>query len=223
MPSTSPRSSVEADAVDAHGRCVAPTKRTLEIAHRRAACAHAAAPPDGRMAGPDRPCGTRQMARGRSASSAGSIAAQTAPRMGSACGSGSRTADRSGWADRPASGASCARLPDPSTAAPTAARACRDAAGAVDRLDRADLDDLAEIHDQHAVGDVVHDVEVVRDEEIGQLELGLQLLQQVEHLRLAPTCRAPTTASSRITRRGRSASARAMLTRWRWPPDSSCG
>ena len=31
------------------------------------------------------------------------------------------------------------------------------------------------------------------------------------------------TASSRITSRGRSASARAMLTRWRWPPDSSCG
>ena len=31
------------------------------------------------------------------------------------------------------------------------------------------------------------------------------------------------TASSRMTSRGRSASARAMLTRWRWPPDSSCG
>ena len=29
------------------------------------------------------------------------------------------------------------------------------------------------------------------------------------------------TASSRMTRRGRSASARAMFTRWRWPPDNS--
>ena len=43
---------------------------------------------------------------------------------------------------------------------------------AVDRLDRADLDDLAEIHHQHAVAEILHDVEVVADEEVGEAELG---------------------------------------------------
>ena len=53
-----------------------------------------------------------------------------------------------------------------------------------DRVDRAELDDPAEIHHQHPVADVAHDVEVVADEDIGQVELALQRAQQVEHLRL---------------------------------------
>src|SRR5580704_3587849 len=55
---------------------------------------------------------------------------------------------------------------------------------AVDRLDRPQLDDLAEIHHQHAVAEILHDVEVVADEEVGQAELGLEIDQHVQHLRL---------------------------------------
>ncbi len=34
------------------------------------------------------------------------------------------------------------------------------------------------------VGDVAHDAQVVRDEDVGQVELVLQLVEQVDHLRL---------------------------------------
>ena len=47
-----------------------------------------------------------------------------------------------------------------------------------------DLDGLAEVHHHHPVGDVADDVEVVRDEDVGEPELLLQVLQQVEDLRL---------------------------------------
>ena len=55
---------------------------------------------------------------------------------------------------------------------------------AVDRLDRAELDDLAEIHHQHAVAEILHDVEVVADEDVGEAELALEVDQHVQHLRL---------------------------------------
>src|ERR1700722_12750744 len=42
------------------------------------------------------------------------------------------------------------------------------------RIDRAQFHDPTEIHHQHAVADVAHDVEVVADEEVGQVELALQ-------------------------------------------------
>ena len=44
--------------------------------------------------------------------------------------------------------------------------------------------DLAEVHDHHPVGDVPDDVEVVRDEDVGEPELRLQVLEQVQDLRL---------------------------------------
>ena len=47
-----------------------------------------------------------------------------------------------------------------------------------------DLRHLAEVHDQDAVGDVADDVEIVRDEQVGEAELLLQVLEQVEDLRL---------------------------------------
>ena len=53
----------------------------------------------------------------------------------------------------------------------------------VDVVLRADLDDLAEIHHRDAVGDVPHDRQVVRDEDVGQAEVALQRLEQVDHLR----------------------------------------
>ena len=43
---------------------------------------------------------------------------------------------------------------------------------------------VAEIHDEHVVRDVPHDAEVVRDEEVGEPELLLQVGQQVQHLGL---------------------------------------
>ena len=55
---------------------------------------------------------------------------------------------------------------------------------AVDVVGIRDLDDLALVHHHHLVGDVLHDGQVVRDEDVGEPELGLQVLQQVQHLRL---------------------------------------
>jgi hypothetical protein len=49
---------------------------------------------------------------------------------------------------------------------------------------RRDLDDAPEIHHGDAVADVLHRRQVVRDEQVGQVQLVLQPLQQVEHLRL---------------------------------------
>ena len=49
---------------------------------------------------------------------------------------------------------------------------------------RRQLDDAAEVHDADAVGDVVDDREVVRDEEVGEAQPPLQVAHQVQHLRL---------------------------------------
>ena len=54
----------------------------------------------------------------------------------------------------------------------------------VERLGLGQLDDAAEVHDRDAVGDLADDREVVRDEDVGQVELALQALEQVEDLRL---------------------------------------
>ena len=53
-----------------------------------------------------------------------------------------------------------------------------------DLLGRPHLDHLAQVHHQHPVAHVAHHVQVVADEEVGQAEVALQVLQQVEHLRL---------------------------------------
>ena len=54
----------------------------------------------------------------------------------------------------------------------------------VQLVGRRHLDDHAQVHDGDAVGDVPDDGEVVRDEQIRQVELRLQLLEQVDDLRL---------------------------------------
>ena len=75
------------------------------------------------------------------------------------------------------------RRPSARPARPRAARACRDAA---DRRTGPrvgpSLDDAAEIHHRDAVGDVLHDLQVVADEEIGEVQPLLQVEQQVEDL-----------------------------------------
>ena len=54
----------------------------------------------------------------------------------------------------------------------------------VDLVAVGQLHDLAQVHDRHTVADVLDDPQVVRDEEVGQAELLLQVLQQVDDLRL---------------------------------------
>ena len=46
------------------------------------------------------------------------------------------------------------------------------------------LDDLAGIHHHHPVGDIGNHAEIVRDEEHAHAHLGLEFLEQLEHLRL---------------------------------------
>ncbi len=48
----------------------------------------------------------------------------------------------------------------------------------------AEFDDLAQIHDSDAVGNVAHDLNVVRNEQVCQSEVPLQVHEQVEDLRL---------------------------------------
>jgi hypothetical protein len=47
-----------------------------------------------------------------------------------------------------------------------------------------ELDDLAEMHDGNAMVDMLDHREIVRDEEVGEAELALQVSQQIDHLRL---------------------------------------
>eukprot|EP01022_Parablepharisma_sp_SALTPOND_P030360 TRINITY_DN760_c2_g5_i1.p1 TRINITY_DN760_c2_g5~~TRINITY_DN760_c2_g5_i1.p1 ORF type:complete len:1316 (-),score=509.04 TRINITY_DN760_c2_g5_i1:3474-7421(-) len=49
---------------------------------------------------------------------------------------------------------------------------------------RADLDDLAQVHHRHAVADALHHGHVVRDEDEGDPQLGLQVQHQVDDLGL---------------------------------------
>ena len=52
-----------------------------------------------------------------------------------------------------------------------------------DALGRPDLDDLAEVHHRDPVGDLAHHRQVVGDEHVGQPELVLEVLHQVDDLR----------------------------------------
>src|SRR5579885_774252 len=54
----------------------------------------------------------------------------------------------------------------------------------VDRLAVGKLHDLAEIHDRDAAADVLDHAQVVRDEQVGQVEPLLEVLQKVDDLRL---------------------------------------
>ncbi len=54
----------------------------------------------------------------------------------------------------------------------------------IEAVGRGDFDDLAEVHHRDPVRDVADDGEIVRDEEVGQPELALELLHEVDDLRL---------------------------------------
>ena len=74
----------------------------------------------------------------------------------------------------------------------------------VQRVARGHLDDLAQVHDRHAVGHVLHHRQVVRDEQVGQVELRPGGPRAGSGSAPGSTRRAPTPA-----RRTRSASAAA--------------
>ena len=54
----------------------------------------------------------------------------------------------------------------------------------VQRLLRRDLHHLAEVHHAHAVGHVLHHVQAVRDEQVREAEALLEVVEEVQHLRL---------------------------------------
>ena len=80
---------------------------------------------------------------------------------------------------------------------------------------------LPDVHHRDAVADVLDHTQVVSDEDIGQAELRLQVLQQIQDLRRTETSTAEQLVAT--TSRGRSASARAMPMRWRSPPLKAWG
>jgi hypothetical protein len=53
----------------------------------------------------------------------------------------------------------------------------------VELLGRRHLDDLAEVHDRDAVRHVPHHAQVVSDEDVGEVQLVLEVIEQVNHLR----------------------------------------
>jgi len=61
---------------------------------------------------------------------------------------------------------------------------CKGAAVAEDLLRPGRLDDFSQVHHRHAVGDMLDHAQVVGDEEVRQLELGLQVLQEIDDLGL---------------------------------------
>ena len=105
---------------------------------------------------------------------------------GSACGSGSRSGGSTGLGTSPVS-TTGRRLSSAAGSGMGTAREQRLRVGvhglAVERRVLGELDDASQVHDGHAVGDVAHDGEVVGDEQVGEPELALQLLQQVDDLR----------------------------------------
>jgi hypothetical protein len=49
-------------------------------------------------------------------------------------------------------------------------------------LGGSDLDDLAQVHDGDAIGEMLDDAEVMGDEQVGETELLLEILQEVDDL-----------------------------------------
>ena len=84
------------------------------------------------------------------------------------------------------------------------------------------LDELPEVHHGDAVGDVADDAQVVRDEDVRQPELRLEVLEQVEDLRLHRDVqgRDGLVGDDQLRVHGERL---AIPIRWRWPPENSCG
>ena len=89
-------------------------------------------------------------------------------------------------------------------------------------VDRRALDDLAGIHHRDLVADFGDHAEIVGDQDDRRAARGLQLAHQIEDLRL----QGDVERGGRLVgdqQPGSQASAIAIMTRWRMPPDSLCG
>ena len=153
------------------------------------------------------------------------------------CGSRSMANGQRGWNRQPAGGADQARrlaAPASSGAAdvagrsgsgaePTSSRVYGCAGVLRDGLAVAALDHPAGVHHQRLVGEVAGRRDVVGDVEDGEVAAGPRRSRS----RLRTPSRIDTssidTGSSASSASGSAPSARAIATRWRWPPDSSCG
>ena len=51
-------------------------------------------------------------------------------------------------------------------------------------LNRRDLHNFARVHHRHRIGEVFHHVEIMGNEQHGEIEFALKLAKKIEHLRL---------------------------------------
>ena len=80
-----------------------------------------------------------------------------------------------------------------------------------------------QIHDRDPGGHVFDHGEIVTNQQIREAEIPPQILQQVEKVCDCTETSSAEVGSSQMTMRGSLMSARAMATRWRWPPESWLG
>jgi hypothetical protein len=81
------------------------------------------------------------------------------------------------------------------------------------------FDHLAVLKHDHAIGNLGDDAEIMGDEHDGHVAAALQVADQFKDLRL----RRDVERGGRLiatSTAGSSASAMAIMARWRWPPDS---
>ena len=98
---------------------------------------------------------------------------------------------------------------------------CTDAGGRRRLIERALFDDAAAVHHEDAIGDVGDNAEVVGHED-DSVPLVAQLAQLLEDLRLdRHVQRGRRLVGDQQARRAESAIA--IITRWRMPPENSCG
>jgi len=88
-------------------------------------------------------------------------------------------------------------------------------------IDRPGFDHVAAVHHGDTLTGLGNDTEIVRHEQDCHVEITTALLDQLEDLRLVVTSSAVV-----VRRRSRVEDRRdrdAIMTRWRMPPESSCG
>ena len=86
----------------------------------------------------------------------------------------------------------------------------------------APFNDLAVVYHGNPVAEVPHHGEIVGDKEVGDAGAFLDLDEQIHNAGLGGEVQAETGSSQTISF-GSRARARAMATRWRWPPENSRG
>ena len=86
----------------------------------------------------------------------------------------------------------------------------------------AKLHDLPEVHNGHPMADAFYDGHIMGNKEEGNAEFFLEGQKEVDDLARTDTSRAETDSSAMMIS-GFIANARAIQTRWRCPPENSCG